>query len=235
MEEVAADGVLLLDSPRQDPVACQLATAHVPLAFDGRPDPAGPPGRYWVDNDHDATMRVVLDHLASAGARRIALLSGEGTDAYTVQSQAAYLRWCARHRQPAIVATAEEPREGAAAAEALLRSPQRPDAIYGLYSFAGDSVLTAAREVGLRVPEDLLVACAGEESGHALASSPVTTFTLSPRARVWRATNGLAELVAHGRTRPPLTVPAVLRVRRSTGGVASPAGRPAPQTANGSG
>ncbi|MGW3658270.1 LacI family DNA-binding transcriptional regulator [Streptomyces sp. NPDC005151] len=212
-----ADGVLLLDSPRHDPVADALAESGLPLAFDGRPNRAGRT-HYWVDNDHAATTRSILDHLSHAGARRISLLSGTRTDAHTLQSEAAYLQWCAWHRQPPLIAPADDPREGLAAAEALLRRPprKRPDAVYGLYSFCGRTTLAAARTLGLRVPEDLLVASTGEEPGDATAGSAVTTISLGPRTSARLAVDALVSHIRRGTPRPPGLVPAVLRIRDST-------------------
>ncbi|MET9882789.1 hypothetical protein ABZZ20_06410 [Streptomyces sp. NPDC006430] len=61
------DSMLLLDSPKGDPVLRALRARGIPVVFDGRPvDPH--PGDIWVDNDHAATTREVLDHLAAAGA-----------------------------------------------------------------------------------------------------------------------------------------------------------------------
>ncbi|GAV37685.1 HTH-type transcriptional repressor CytR [Streptomyces acidiscabies] len=75
-------GVVLMDSPAGDPVADTLRAHGIPLAFDGRPvDPR--PDEVWVDNDHVAATRGVLDHLATQGARRVALLAGPGEEHYT--------------------------------------------------------------------------------------------------------------------------------------------------------
>ncbi|WP_075738678.1 hypothetical protein [Streptomyces acidiscabies] len=87
-----------MDSPADDPVADALRAHGIPLAFDGRPvDPR--PGEVWVDNDHVAATRGVLDHLAAQGARRVALLAGPGEEHYTRACVAAYTEWCRRRGQ----------------------------------------------------------------------------------------------------------------------------------------
>src|SRR6185295_11789454 len=65
------------------------------VVIDGRPGGALPVTG-WVDNDHEAAVLGLLDHLADAGARRIGLLTGTTTDTYTHLSTTAYLSWCER-------------------------------------------------------------------------------------------------------------------------------------------
>ena len=57
----------------------------------------------------------------------------------------------------------------------LLRSPNRPPAIFCSTDDQAIGVLRAAREVGLRVPEDLAVAGFDDVPEAALADPPLTT------------------------------------------------------------
>lgn len=92
---VALDGTVVIDPSDQDPVVSELVRQGLPVVSDGRP--AGSlPVTAWVDNDHEAAVLGILDHLADAGARRIGLLTGTTTDTYTHLSTTAYLRWCER-------------------------------------------------------------------------------------------------------------------------------------------
>lgn len=92
---VALDGTVVIDPSDQDPVVSELVRQGLPVVSDGRP--AGSlPVTAWVDNDHEAAVLGILDHLADAGARRIGLLTGTSTDTYTHLSTTAYLRWCER-------------------------------------------------------------------------------------------------------------------------------------------
>ena len=92
---VALDGTVVIDPSDHDPVVSELVRQGLPVVSDGRP--AGTlPVTAWVDNDHEAAVLGILDHLADAGARRIGLLTGTTTDTYTHLSTTAYLRWCER-------------------------------------------------------------------------------------------------------------------------------------------
>jgi hypothetical protein len=115
-------------------VVSELVRQGLPVVSDGRP--AGSlPVTAWVDNDHEAAVLGILDHLADAGARRIGLLTGTTTDTYTHLSTSAYLRWCERVGQDPVYEAypAHDPCAGAVAADRLLARPDRPDAVYGLF------------------------------------------------------------------------------------------------------
>lgn len=213
---LGVDGMVLVDSPDDDPVVNILRRRGVPLAFDGRP--AAPrPGEVWVDNDHVATVRKVLAHLTAGGARRPALVAGPGDDHYTRTCIATYREWCAERAVAPVIApiSAADP-EGARAVESLLDAAGPVDAIYGIYDGVGRAALAAAARRGLRIPGDLLVVCASEDPAYATTDPPVSTVSLSPRATIERAVTALVDLVEH---RPVATLPAIpthLHVRRSS-------------------
>lgn len=178
---VALDGTVVVDPADHDPVVAELVRQGIPVVSDGRPA-SDLPVAGWVDNDHEAAVVGLLDHLAASGARRIGLLTGTGTDTYTRLSTEAYLGWCARVGQPPVYETypAHDPCAGALAADRLLARPDRPDAVYGLYDPNGTDLLAAARRYGLRVPEDLLLVCCSESDVYATTEPPVTTLSLQP-------------------------------------------------------
>ncbi|GAB3276372.1 LacI family DNA-binding transcriptional regulator [Actinocorallia lasiicapitis] len=207
---VAADGVVILDSPRDDPAVAALRRRGIPIAFDGRPAELGPRDS-WVDNDHAATVREVVAHLRGQGARRIGLIAGHGTDHYTQSSIDAYLDTVA---EPLLGHITEEDTAGEAAARELLDAGA--DAVYGLFDGCGRSVLAAAGERGLSVPADLLVATCSEDPSYAWTTPPVTTLSLRPADSIARAVAALAETLdgAPGTVHPDL--PTRLTVRAST-------------------
>ncbi|MER6911359.1 LacI family DNA-binding transcriptional regulator [Streptomyces sp. NPDC000594] len=220
-------GVLLMDSPADDPVVALLRERGVPLAFDGLPG-APRPGDIRVDNDHRATTRTVLGHLAARGATRIALMSGAGDDHYTRSCLAAYDAWCDEHGR-----ARRHLRLGYADPEghcfdAPLSAADRPDAIFGIYDPCGHRTLASAARVGLRVPGDLLLVCASEDPAYGSTVPPVSTVSLDPRRTAGLAIDALVDAIECGgpvRERPPLTVPSRLHPRASSAGLRS---RPAP-------
>ena len=179
---VALDGTVVIDPSDQDPVVTDLVRSGLPVVSDGRPS-GNLKVAAWVDNDHEVAVSGLLDHLAEGGARRIGLLTGTGTDAYTRLSTTAYLDWCARAGQDPVYECypAHDPCAGAVAADRLLARPDRPDAVYGLYDPNGTDLLAAARRYHLRVPEDLLLVCCSESNVYSTTEPPVTTLSLKPR------------------------------------------------------
>ncbi|MEU3193815.1 LacI family DNA-binding transcriptional regulator [Streptomyces sp. NPDC006992] len=179
---VALDGTVVVDPSAQDPIVSELLRSGLPVVSDGRPSDSLPVTT-WVDNDHEAAVRGILDHLAESGARRIGLLTGTSTDTYTRLSTAAYLDWCERVGQEPVYERypAHDPCAGAVAADRLLARPDRPDAVYGLFDPNGTDLLAAARRYGLRVPEDLLLVCCSESPVYATTAPSVTTLSLKPR------------------------------------------------------
>ncbi|WP_078593904.1 LacI family DNA-binding transcriptional regulator [Streptomyces sp. NRRL S-920] len=213
------DGMLIVDSPRGDPMVRALRARGIPLVFDGAPgDPS--PGDRWVDNDHEATAREVLDHLAASGARRIALQSGNGDEHYARVVTAAYTRWCDRHGSAPRIVPFEVADGQGHAFDALLRGPDRADAVYAAYDPGGRQLLAAAARHGLRIPGDLRLVCASEDAGYEVTTPPVTTVTLDPERTARTAVTLLVDLIEGTcRTAPgPLVVPAALLVRASSGG-----------------
>ena len=147
-----------------------------------------PPGRHaavtaWVDNDHEAAVLGILDHLA---ARR------RPPHRPADRHHHRHLHPALDHRLPATGASgsdrirstrrypAHDPCAGAVAADRLLARPDRPDAVYGLFDPNGTDLLAAARRYGLRVPEDLLLVCCSESTVYATTEPPITTLSLKP-------------------------------------------------------
>ncbi|GHE44583.1 LacI family DNA-binding transcriptional regulator [Streptomyces capitiformicae] len=177
------DGVIHVEPRADDPVCSLLRERGIPMVSEGRPSqPCWDDA--WVDTDHEAGMRLLLDHLAESGARRIALSQPLHDDAYPILIGRAYASWCAERGMPALVEEyAALPdyftSERDAVGRLLARDP-RPDAVIGVYSDSGHNILAAARHHGIRVPQDLLVACISEDPDYATTTPPVTTLSLRP-------------------------------------------------------
>jgi DNA-binding LacI/PurR family transcriptional regulator len=127
-------GAVLVDSPAGDPIAAALRARGIPLTFDGRPAESRP-GEAWVDNDHTAATHLVLEHLATQGARRVTLLAGPGEEHYTRTCIAAYSNWCRGHGHTPQVVPHTYPQALSARLDAVLSSRDRPDAVFGIYDY----------------------------------------------------------------------------------------------------
>ena len=214
------DGVIHVGPRADDPVRSLLRERGIPMVSEGRP-PEPRWGDAWVEADCDAGLRLLLDHLTKAGAGRIGLTLPAHDDAYPHLIGRAYASWCAEH---GVSALAEEyaslpdyfTAERAAVGRLLDRSP-RPDAVIGVYSDSGHNILAAARHHGLRVPQDLLVACVSEDPDYATTTPPVTTVSLRPERVGNEAVDLLIALVnARSAVARQRLVQPVLVSRRST-------------------
>lgn len=207
---VAADGVVLLDSPQGDPAVAVLRGRGIPIAFDGEPYDVGPRDS-WVDNDHAATVAQVVAHLREEGARRIGLLAPATGDHYARASMAAYE---ALVDEPLIGLVGREDPTGRQAALGLLRAGA--DALYGLIDRCGHGSLAAAAELGLGVPEDVLVVSVSEDPTYAATRPPVSTVSLRPVDTVTAAVDALADALAGGEPAVRSDLPSELVVRESS-------------------
>lgn len=214
------DGVIHVAPRAEDPVRSLLRERGIPMVSNGRP-PQPRWGDAWVDADYDTGLRLLLDHLMEAGTRRIGLTQPLHDDTYPHLIGRAYASWCAEHDMPTLIEqyaslpdyfTAERDAVGR-----LLNRDPRPDAVIGVYSDSGHTILAAARHHGLRVPRDLLVACISEDPDYAMTTPPVTTVSLRPD-RIGEETVDLLIALINARTgvdRRRLVRP-VLIPRRST-------------------
>lgn len=177
------DGVIHSEPRADDPVRSILLQRQIPMVSAGRPlDPAWTDA--WVDNDHSLVTRLVLDNLASQGARRVALVLPRHDDAYPMMVRQEYAAWCDQRRAPEMVESFDVgpayPGSERAAVDRLLDRRPRPDAVFGIYNDSGHHILAAAGSRGLPVPQRLKVACVSEDPAYATTSPPVTTVSLDP-------------------------------------------------------
>jgi DNA-binding LacI/PurR family transcriptional regulator len=180
LDSVPLDGAIVVDPVRGDRTLAQLRRRGVPVVTTGR-EPDGADDAPWVDNDHIAGTRSILDHLAAAGAQRVALITTPPVHSYTIDSQAAYRDWCAgRGIEPeiAIVTGTLTEGEGYSAALELLDRDDPPDGIYATLDRLALGVLLAAHARGVDVPGELLVA--GCTDSHASRGAALTALSLDP-------------------------------------------------------
>lgn len=174
------DGCIVVAPFEQDPVLSEFLRRNLPIVT-ADPDPGRPDFPWSIRRDDVAGIRELLDHLAANGARRIALLNGKDANSWLIEVRRGYLDWSAeRGREPMEETLAETC--GAEGAEALarqmLRKENRPDAIIAATSRFAVGVIAAARELGLAIPHDLMVAALSDSElarGH---ETPITALDL---------------------------------------------------------
>lgn len=180
---IAVDGAIIVDPVRDDPLVARLRRAGIAVVTTGR-TPGSDDRDCWVDNNHIAGARSMLDHLSRRGGERIALMTSPIEISYTLDIEHAYRDWCEAHRlEPMVKRTASDltERAGYDAALELLSLDEPPDAIFATYDRLAFGTLMAADARGVRVPEDLLLATTATESQAPEQARPsLTTLNLHP-------------------------------------------------------
>ncbi len=165
-------------------------------------------------------MRILLDHLKAQGARRAACMLPVGSLAWSREMARTYEAWCAEAGlTPRLVLTGFDAsrEEIRARLRALLDTDDRPDALVTAPEGIATVALDVARESGLQVGRDLLLASYVDDDEMRLSTPPITALDLSPRD-MGRATaelliGALEGVVAEGARQE---VPIRLRARAST-------------------
>jgi DNA-binding LacI/PurR family transcriptional regulator len=218
LHKIPADGAVVVDPVPDDASVTYLRSQGVPIVTTGRLLDGGE-GDHWVDNDHVAGVRKVLDHLHAVGAHRIALVAPRSFASYIVDVRAGYSEWCAEHDCEEIVGIAPDVTEtgGFEVSTALLERAEPPDAIYAALDRLAIGVLLAATAKEVRVPEDLRVAACTDSVAAQTARPPLTTLGLNPERIGREAIGMLIDLVEGSEVDPPTrTVPTRLIEREST-------------------
>jgi DNA-binding LacI/PurR family transcriptional regulator len=191
---VAFDGLVVVDPMPRDPVVAQLRRVGTGLVFIGR-DPDGTPEDYCIDRDFGRATRAVLDHLRDQGGQRIGLICGEFGESFTADCIDAYIAWCARRGAPRLIGTAPPDRiDAESGAGRAFRAAGAPDAVYVLDEVMVKPLWQYLDRQGLRVPEDVLVAAAGDGELFC-GSTPVTTLEFNAYEAGVRAVDTLLDLI----------------------------------------
>lgn len=172
------DGTLIIGPTLDSDAARGLEAVGLPVVVVSAPSET--PGVPFVDVDNAAGGRLAAEHLVALGHRRIAHLRGE------LNQQSVHQRWEAFQavlEREGITAPPEYLPPGSFLAEdayqatlALLRLPTPPTAIFTTNDAMAFRVLEAARDLGVRVPDDLSVVGFDDYTFAAMTSPPLTTI-----------------------------------------------------------
>ncbi|MEV5497059.1 GH1 family beta-glucosidase [Nonomuraea fuscirosea] len=209
-----ADGVVLLPPDRGDTLAERLSRTEVPVVLLGKPPIASMVP--YVDVDNAGGAAAATDHLVSLGRRRIGMICGP-MDLVTVQDRLAGHRTALRRaglRPHLAVADDLTRAAGAAATHRLLGDDPELDAVFAATDQLAIGALTAAREAGRRVPEDLAVV-GFDDVDAASATTPALTTVRVPVADQALALARLLLSRLEGRHTTSVVLPARLVVRES--------------------
>lgn len=182
LRERQADGLLIATSRMADATIAAVRRERFPFVLLNRGSRVAADLAVEVDNVKAASD--VVAHLAGLGHSRIAHISGPLSTSTGAERAAGYQRALSAHGlvvDRALVAEADAYSESAghAAAKRLFRS--RPTAIFAANDLLALGALRAAREAGLRIPQDLSLVGVNDIPLVALIDPPLTTVRVPQR------------------------------------------------------
>ncbi|MGS0684729.1 LacI family DNA-binding transcriptional regulator [Nakamurella sp. GG22] len=155
--DMQVDGLVLVGSMAASPVFTEVASRVPTVAAASRDITL--PDVDVVANDDEAGTRLAVEHLIHLGHRDIAHLGGS-IGAVALLRRQSYLRTMHDHElgDRALVETCDLTEEGGyRAAIRLLSGVKRPTAVFAVNDIAGIGAMSAAQQLGLRIPDDLSV------------------------------------------------------------------------------
>jgi LacI family transcriptional regulator len=198
LREREADGVLIATSRMADATLASVRRAHFPFVLVNRGsrvtgDPA-------VEVDNARAAADIVAHLVLLGHKRIAHIAGPLSTTTGAERAAGYrdaLRAHGLRADPALVAEAAAYSEdaGRSAAERVLALA--PTAIVAANDLLALGALRAARELGLRIPQDLSLVGINDIPMVGLLDPPLTTARVPKREMGALAARMLIALVEH--------------------------------------
>ena len=221
LESQQLDAAIVVDPMDTNDLIPTLRTAGLPVVTIGRY--LGRARTLSVDSDSAGGVREAILHLAEQGYRRPALIS-HLTDRYSyiADIERGFRDAVGQARIRPIIERAADlsERAGYDAAIDLLGRRHPPDAIVAAVERQAIGVLAAARELGLRVPQDLGVIGGGNSYLARAATPSLTSIDVQPDQQGSAAVE-LARLAidaAAGQAPSPdsMTIEARLEVRDST-------------------
>lgn len=174
------EGIVMHRVTQNDPCVRYLSERNFPFVTLGRVLEPHPP-HSWFDMDAEFGFAYATQILLDLGHRNFAVFGPTEPFSYAALRRHGIESALAKHGlviQPhhMVKAPVPDPLAIAAAAERLLRAPDRPTAVLGILDKYALAVLSAARALGLSVPRDLSVIGFGDIPESEASSPPLSTF-----------------------------------------------------------
>jgi len=218
------DGLIHLNPFIDDPITAGLADSALPLVLCGPRPPIPLPRRNWlVTMDDVGGVRQALDHLASRGARTIAMIGGDPRGVSAGIRFQAYRDWLGPNFDPDLF----EPGDygtgsGNVAFGRLLDRRPGIDALFCASDRMAIGALETAYRRGRHVPGDLLVMGFDDHQIAAQADPPLSTIH-QPIREIGRTAASTLLAAMAGETPSDKIFPTQLVVRGSTSPQSTPA------------
>lgn len=234
MAAAAIDGVIAYSIASDDPVLAHTRRRGIPIVVIDQPRIAGVPR---VGIDDEGAAHTAATHLRDLGHRRFAVISF-ALDRETGPRTASLASWprtpydvtrlrltgyaralrddVALDGAPLIACPGNADRSGREAARLLLSRSPHPTALLCLSDALALGARAAAKELGLRVPEDISIVGFDDIPRAGTSIPPLTTIGQAHRDKGRTAATMLFSILRDEAFEPEVTLPARLIVRGST-------------------
>jgi LacI family transcriptional regulator len=173
------DGVLVSFSKETQDFShfMKLVENEIPVVFFDRVIDGLPADQVVADDYHGAFLAV--NHLIEKGCRKIAHFSAPQHLLIGKNRLSGYYDALLKHNIPidaSLVFPADTFDESKKMALSILRLPTRPDGFFAVNDMSAIAIIKAARELGLRIPEDIKVVGFENSKSAALCEPELTTI-----------------------------------------------------------
>ena len=191
------DGALVIEPSANDPQLAALIAKGLPVVSIGRPggnavdqntvtgassgNHSSSPAVPYVDLLSGATVQMLLTHLQERGARHIAIILGAADRTSYAQAEIAYQTMAASQGMEPIVLRIDESLGevgGFDAAQLLLSQHGQIDAFLVMVDAFAVGVAQYLRQVGKRIPEDVMIATRYDGLRARTCEPPLTSVAL---------------------------------------------------------
>ena len=198
------DGLCLIAPALLNPLPKDLLLTHLPAIVVGADYPET--AISWIDVNNEEGARVAMEYLVEHGHTRIAHLAGEPVQRSALLRHSGYCSILAKYNltnDPSFVHWCDYDKEkGYHYAKHLLKRSDRPTALFAADDLIALGALDAARELGLRVPEEVSVIGFDDIPKAQDAHPPLTTIRQPMREIGMRAAEWLIKQAAVKRVEP---------------------------------
>lgn len=216
LDRVHVDGLLLVPQSRAND-ALRDAVARRPTVCIDRDAQLGTP---VVTSDSVEGMSALVDHIVSLGHERVAVISGPLSTSTGQARLETARRRLAEHGLPIrsddVVEGDFQLASGNRAAHRLLDRRERPDVVIAADVLMATGLIRVARELGVRIGEDVGIAAFDDDPWFDLLDVPITAVAQDIPRLASLAVEALIAAV-NGRAMTVTPVPTVLVVRASLG------------------
>jgi len=217
------DGILLQSAQTGDRLIERLVPSKIPLLIIGRPFHVD--GTCYIDVDNTEGAHGAVSHLFRLGHVRVGIISGPDNSTAGLDRKAGYLKAIAERGHEADAALMAEgdftESGGYYAMQQLI--PAKPDAVFAASDTMALGAMRAARDAGLRIPEDLAIIGFDDLPAASVSQPRLSTVRQPVQQFGIAAVQVLADLIANGSTPPRrIIMTTELIIRESCGATRRP-------------